>query len=103
MKIVISRKPEFAPGISWGYSNSNYLLSGMLINRVTGNAYGDEARRRVIEPLSLHGTSMAATSPTVPQPSGRAYSQLAENTTGKIYDVTEFDPSVSQHCGRDPR
>lgn len=99
MKIAMSHKPEFAPGTSWGYSNTNYLLAGMLINKVTGNPYGDEVRRRVIEPLGLHGTYMPGTSPTVPQPSSRAYSQLAENTTGKIYDVTEFNPSAANSAG----
>ncbi len=99
MKIAMSHKPEFAPGTSWGYSNTNYLLAGTLIGKVTGNSYGDEVRRRLIEPLGLHGTYMPGTSPTVPQPSNRAYSQLAENTTGKIYDVTEYNPSAAGSAG----
>lgn len=97
--IAMGHKPEFAPGTSWGYSNTNYTLAGMVIKKVTGNSYGDEVRSRVIEPLGLHGTYMPGTSVKVPQPSSRAYSKLAENTTGKIYDVTEFNPSVANAAG----
>ncbi|WP_330290968.1 serine hydrolase domain-containing protein [Streptomyces sp. NBC_00576] len=99
VKIAMGHKPEFAPGASWSYSNTNYTLAGMVIKKVTGNSYGDEVRRRVIKPLGLHGTYMPGTNATVPQPSSRAYSQLGENTTGKIYDVTELNPSVANSAG----
>ena len=99
VKIAMGHKPEFAPGASWSYSNTNYTLAGMVINKVTGNSYGDEVRRRVIEPLGLHGTYMPGTNPTVPRPSSRAYSQFAETTVGKIYDVTEMNPSVANAAG----
>ncbi|MFF3376776.1 serine hydrolase domain-containing protein [Streptomyces sp. NPDC002680] len=97
--IAMGHQPEFAPGAGWGYSNTNYTLAGMVIQKVTGKSYGDEVRARVIEPLGLHGTYMPGTDHRVPQPSSRAYSQLAENTTGKIYDVTEFNPSAANSAG----
>ncbi|WP_438829272.1 serine hydrolase domain-containing protein [Streptomyces adonidis] len=97
--IAMGHQPEFAPGAAWGYSNTNYTLAGMVIKKVTGNSYGDEVRARVIEPLGLHGTYMPGADHRVPQPSSRAYSQLAENTTGKIYDVTEFNPSAANSAG----
>ncbi|UIX34582.1 serine hydrolase domain-containing protein [Streptomyces sp. GQFP] len=99
VNIAMGHQPEFAPGTAWGYSNTNYTLAGMVIQKVTGNSYGDEVRARVIEPLGLHGTYMPGTDHRVPQPSSRAYSQLAENTTGKIYDVTEFNPSAANSAG----
>ncbi len=99
VKIGMGHKPEFAPGASWSYSNTNYTVAGMVIKKVTGNSYGDEVRRRVIEPLGLHGTYMPGTDATVPRPSSRAYSKLGENTTGKIYDVTELNPSVANSAG----
>ncbi|MFI1353002.1 serine hydrolase domain-containing protein [Streptomyces sp. NPDC020898] len=97
--IAMGHKPEFAPGAGWSYSNTNYTLAGMVIKKVTGNSYGDEVRSRVIEPLGLHGTYMPGTSAKVPQPSSRAYSKLAGNPTGKIYDVTEFNPSAANAAG----
>ncbi|MDX3497744.1 serine hydrolase domain-containing protein [Streptomyces turgidiscabies] len=97
--IAMTHKPEFAPGAGWSYSNTNYTIAGMVIRKVTGNSYGDEVRRRVIKPLGLHGTYMPGTSAKVPQTSSRAYSPLAEVATGKIYDVTEFNPSVANSAG----
>src|SRR4029078_1525983 len=38
----------FPPGASWGYSNTNYLIAGMIVERVTGHPFGDELGRRII-------------------------------------------------------
>jgi D-alanyl-D-alanine carboxypeptidase len=50
----------FAPGTSWGYSNTNYLIAGMLVERVTGHPFGDELERRITGPLKLLGTGIPA-------------------------------------------
>ena len=50
----------FAPGTSWAYSNTNYLIAGMLVERVTGNPFADELERRIIGPLRLAGTGIPA-------------------------------------------
>ena len=49
----------FAPGTRWSYSNTDYVLAGLLIQAVTGHSYGAEIDRRIIEPLGLHDTSGA--------------------------------------------
>ncbi|MBV6622956.1 MAG: serine hydrolase [Rivularia sp. (in: Bacteria)] len=46
----------FAPGESFFYSNTNYLLLGMLIEAATGNSYQDEVNRLILEPLGLDNT-----------------------------------------------
>src|SRR5438552_6786780 len=51
---------RFEPGTDWGYSNTNYLIAGMLIERVTGHAYADELERRITGPLKLLGTAVPA-------------------------------------------
>lgn len=50
---------HFVPGTGFEYSNTNYLILGMLIERVTGHRYVDELRDRIIEPLGLANTSFA--------------------------------------------
>lgn len=97
--IAMKHKPDFAPGTSWSYSNTNYLLAGLVIEKATGNPYGDEVRDRIIEPLGLRGTKVPGTTPTLPGPHSRAYSKLAETTDGKTYDVTKFNPSVAGAAG----
>jgi D-alanyl-D-alanine carboxypeptidase len=49
---------RFAPGTDWGYSNTNYLIAGMLVERVTGNPFAHELQRRIIGPLQLEGTGI---------------------------------------------
>ena len=46
------------PGVTHGYSysNTNYLLAGMIIERVTGHRYTDEVIRRLVRPLHLSDT-----------------------------------------------
>ncbi|MCG7204730.1 serine hydrolase domain-containing protein [Streptomyces arenae] len=97
--IAMKHEPAFAPGTGWGYSNTNYVLAGMVIKAVTGRSYAAEITRRVIGPLRLTGTSVPGTRTTLPRPSSRAYSKLAETAAGPTYDVTELNPSLASSAG----
>ena len=97
--VAMKHEPDFAPGTDWNYSNTNYVLAGMVIDKATGNPYGDEVRARVIEPLGLRSTLVPGTYPKVPRPSSRAYGKLAETATGPTYDVTELNPSLAYAAG----
>ncbi|MFE9681692.1 serine hydrolase domain-containing protein [Streptomyces sp. NPDC006285] len=97
--IATAHEPDFAPGASWNYSNTNYVLAGMVIQKATGHPYGDEIRRRLIEPLGLRATLVPGTYPKVPGPSSRAYGKLAPSVTGPTYDVTELNPSLASAAG----
>ncbi|MEV0978152.1 serine hydrolase domain-containing protein [Streptomyces sp. NPDC049915] len=99
LAIALAHRPNFAPGTSWNYSNTNYLLAAQIVEKVTGRPYGEEIRRRVIAPLHLTGTSVPGTRPALPQPSSRAYGKLARETTGPTYDVTELNPSLAYGSG----
>ncbi|MFJ2261236.1 serine hydrolase domain-containing protein [Streptomyces sp. NPDC087844] len=99
VRIATSHEPDFAPGTSWNYSNTNYVLAGLVIEKATGHAYGDEVRQRIIEPLGLGATLVPGTYPKVPGPSSRTYAKLAETTTGPTYDVTELNPGLASASG----
>jgi CubicO group peptidase (beta-lactamase class C family) len=45
--------PDFGPGEKWRYSNTGYVLLGILIHKVSGQFYGDLLRERVFKPLSM--------------------------------------------------
>lgn len=83
--------PPADPG-HYYYSNTNYVLLGLVIKQVTGDSYATEAERRIIAPLGLTGTSFPGSRTTLPSPHGRAYS--ADGT-----DVTELDPRVAGAAG----
>ncbi|MFI8927615.1 serine hydrolase domain-containing protein [Streptomyces sp. NPDC053474] len=91
--------PDFAPGRGWAYSNTNYVVAGMVIEKVTGRPYGDEVRDRIINPLHLRATSVPGTAPTLPRPSSRAYSKLSGTAGSRTYDVTELNPSMAGAAG----
>ncbi|WP_405520611.1 serine hydrolase domain-containing protein [Streptomyces canus] len=97
--VAMAHQPDFAPGTSWNYSNTNYIVAGMVIQKVTGRSYGEEIRHRIIDPLHLTATSVPGTRVTVPQPSSRAYSKLARTATGPTYDVTRLNPSLASSAG----
>ncbi|MFG2225004.1 serine hydrolase domain-containing protein [Streptomyces sp. NPDC048644] len=76
------------------YSNTNYVLAGMIIEKVTGHSYAYEATQRIIKPLKLHGTSFPGTAAQLPSPHPVAYSRLHdENPDAPIHDATEQNMS----------
>ncbi|MCM2391975.1 serine hydrolase domain-containing protein [Streptomyces albipurpureus] len=98
--IALRHKPYFAPGADWHYSNTNYVLAGLVIEKATGRPYGSEIERRILRPLKLRATSVPGTDHRVPQPASRGYSKLSEDPTAtKIHDVTELNPSAAYAAG----
>ena len=47
---------EFAPGAKWEYSNTNYVLLGLLIHRVSGMPWNEFLKQYVLEPIGMHET-----------------------------------------------
>jgi D-alanyl-D-alanine carboxypeptidase len=68
-----SSKPVAAPGAKYSYSNTNYVLAGMVIKAVTGNDPAVEIQHRIIEPLGLHDTTFPASDPAMPANSLNGY------------------------------
>jgi D-alanyl-D-alanine carboxypeptidase len=52
-------EPSFQPGDSWQYSNTNYVLLGMVVETATNNNIAKEIRDRILEPLALSNTFFA--------------------------------------------
>ncbi|MDG4859048.1 serine hydrolase [Streptomyces sp. T-3] len=90
-------RAPYAPGEDWNYSNTNYLLAGMLIEKVTGRPYGQEIHRRIIEPLQLRETSVPGDASTIDGPHPRGYVRPGPNAP--LMDLTEINPSVAGASG----
>lgn len=65
LSYLFDATPPFAPGEGWEYSDTNYIVLGMIIEQVSKNEYYDELRRRILEPSGLTDT-VPANSRTVP-------------------------------------
>jgi CubicO group peptidase (beta-lactamase class C family) len=61
IELAVEEGPTFAPGTDWHYSNTNYVLLGMLIEKVTGNKWEDEIRNRFINKYGLSDTIVPET------------------------------------------
>lgn len=53
---VIGQEPLFEAGAGWAYSDTGYVLLGLVIEAVTGRLYHEVVRERFLDPLALTGT-----------------------------------------------
>ncbi|MFJ3790794.1 serine hydrolase domain-containing protein [Kitasatospora sp. NPDC090091] len=89
---AVRHKPLFAPGERWNYSNTNYLLAGLVIEAATHHSAPAEIRRRILDPLGLKDTSFPLTDPAIHGPHLHGYDLKGQ-------DVTRFSPSYDWTAG----
>ena len=69
---AVQQKPYFAPGQGYHYSNTNYLILGLIIENVTHDSVADQIRKRLLGPFNLRQTSYPTTL-AMPNPWARGY------------------------------
>jgi CubicO group peptidase (beta-lactamase class C family) len=57
---------DFPPGSKWSYSNSGYVLLGILIHKVAGQFYGDLLQERIFQPLGMTSTRIISEADIIP-------------------------------------
>ena len=96
LTMALKHPPLFAPGSAWSYSNTNYIVAGMLVEKVTGHSLAGEITRRINRPLGLRDTSLPGRGDErLPAPHPRGYLSLG----GPLTDFTDFDPSIAGAAG----
>lgn len=83
---AMAHAPDFPPGEGWEYSNTGYVLLGMIIQKATGHPAHQEIEDRVLRPLGLDRTRWMGTSPALPRPHAEAYQLFGP---GSVVDVTD--------------
>ena len=83
----------FPPGTAWSYSNTNYVVAGLLIERVTGTSIARQLERRLIKPLGLRHTWFPADTAALPPPRLHGYMPLDLEEPWADADITWFNPS----------
>ncbi|HEU5431888.1 MAG TPA: serine hydrolase domain-containing protein, partial [Thermomicrobiales bacterium] len=96
LALIRAMPPAYPPGAQTRYSDSNYILLGFVVERVTGRPAAEVIADRVIRPLGLNGTTFPTT-PDMPPPFMRGYA--APNPGDPLRDVTRSNPNVAWTAG----
>lgn len=88
LKIAFSHPPNDRPGKKFDYCNTNIVLLGLVIERLTGMPARDAFQKRIFDPLKLTHTQLpAATDSSIPQPHPQGYQFLSNVATIDSYAV----------------
>lgn len=86
-------RPYFAPGTGWRYSNTNYLLLGIIAERLTGTDLATALRTRFLRPLDLdHTWVQAVEAPPVPTAHGYRFTGSAPSL--QPIDLSDGSPMM---------
>jgi D-alanyl-D-alanine carboxypeptidase len=96
--VVLTEDLLFPPGTRFSYSNANYVLAGLIVQKVTGRPVGEEITKRVIKRLGLRDTYWPELGDqTIRGRHPHGYFPAAD---GSRFDVTEMDPSMGWAAGQ---
>ncbi|MFD7071505.1 serine hydrolase domain-containing protein [Streptomyces sp. NPDC059913] len=95
---ALAQKAHFAPGEKWEYSNTNYLVAGLIVQKVTGRPLGEEINRRVVDRIGLRHTYFPTPGDmTIEESHPKGYHRDAPGSPWR--EVTELDPSWGGAAG----
>ncbi|MFI1977848.1 serine hydrolase domain-containing protein [Streptomyces wedmorensis] len=92
----MKHKNTFKPGAKFEYSNSNLVLLGLVIEKVTGRRLADVVHQRVLRPSHLRHT-LFPSGAEFPEPHPRGYTD--QTLTGAVADATDWNPSWAWAAG----
>ena len=79
IQMSVEQGPRFEPGQYFEYSTTNYVVLGLLLERLTGRSYIELLHGRILGPLGLRATSLPP-GPQLPEPYLRGYAHFADRT-----------------------
>lgn len=95
-------EPYFEPGTNWRYCNTNYVILGVIIEKVTGKSAASEIKNRIVEPLGLNNTFLPEGS-SLGGPHSNGYvvwaGRWGKPDDGELADVTSMNPSWAWTAG----
>jgi D-alanyl-D-alanine carboxypeptidase len=101
--MVADQPPAFPAGTAWSYSNTGYVLLGLVVEAASHRTLGQELGRSILGPLGLGDTVLADNAPELPGPSARGYSlplgRDGEALDGPLLDFTVQNPSWAGAAG----
>lgn len=102
IELTAGQPQRFPAGSAWAYSNTGYVLLGMIAERATNETLPELIDRRIIGPLALEGTLLPIDSWQVPEPMARGYGYDLDaqgRPVGPLLDYTLMNPSWAWASG----
>jgi D-alanyl-D-alanine carboxypeptidase len=101
LAIAFKHPPYFAPGQGWHYSNTNYILLGLIIEQLTHLSAEQAFQRSIFGPLRLHESRLPPlSSSAIPNPHAQGYMYGTDFTgKGPTLNVTDWNPSWGWTAG----
>ncbi len=90
---TFAHAPFFPPGTDYRYSNTNFILLGMIIEQITGQKMGDIYQQRFFGPLGMNDTYFEGSGPPPPT-AAEGYIQRAVGLKEQS-DGTDYRPTIS--------
>lgn len=93
--MVTSKPLLYPPGTNWNYAHTNYVILGLILEKITGKKMEDLMQTRVLTPLGLTNTSGNDGTPAIPEPALHAFSSerrdfLGIPATARFYEESTF-------------
>jgi D-alanyl-D-alanine carboxypeptidase len=100
LRLALAHPADFAPGQGWRYSNTGYILAGMLVERVTGKSTGVAVTDLVIRPAGLRDTYWPRTGETgIRGTHAHNYVLDPADPANPLLEATAFEPSLAGASG----
>ena len=98
LAVGVRDSPVFSPGTAFQYSDSNYILLGLVIQQVERRPLGAVLRKRITNPLRLRHTSWPGASAAVPKPHAQGYTLQGQSSNNPA-NATNWNPSYAWAAG----
>jgi D-alanyl-D-alanine carboxypeptidase len=101
--LVADQPQAFRAGSAWSYSNTGYILLGLIVEAATGRTLAEELDRGIFGPLGLRDSLLPGNEVGIPPPRSSGYSlplgPAGQAADGPLLDFTDYDPSPAWAAG----
>lgn len=95
----VAASPIFEPGAKFNYSNTNTILLGKVIEKVTGQPFQDVLQQGILGPLGMTNTTFPTVSPAIPDPHPQGYTLQGLTKTTQPINATNWSPTFGWSAG----
>ena len=96
---ALTKAAQFAPGAKFTYTNTNYIVLGLLAERVGKRPIAEQIEAKIVKPLGLKHTYMPKDGEKALRGKHPRGYHTRDNKPGKLEDITDYDTSIAWTAG----